>query len=633
MSASKQFLQSVWEAQGQSGYVFLAYKDEDQEWHDVPLEWPGKIQLPQDKVDLYFCPTVFSKPRRLAKYALPTRFLHADLDEVIPQSVVGVRPSIAWRTSNGRYQCLWSLTQSLDRKAMEKINQRLTYYTEADKGGWSITKVLRVPGSMNYKYRKAQSVRLLWQDQPDRLLKAGKIWQLVKNTKVPAGSVGIKKVKLPDMTPDAAYRKHRGSLPKRARELLRANQAVVGERSDRLWELECLLLEAGVPPEEVLILVRNTVWNKFSGSRRELPQLWAEIQKAASQVESGEPIKHQQPRRLDAYSEFMTRPTPQEIWTVEGIWSKEAHGLIAGEPKSYKSLIATDLSVAVASGTAFLGHFEVPETGPVIMIQEENNASMMKDRLEKITHARALMGHVSSNGSQSIKFQAPEDLPIYLMNNSNFDLTDEDDMEFLESEIKSKKPKLVVLDPIYLMVPGWDESSQQQVTPILRDLLSLKKEYDVGILIVHHYNKPRDDSPKAGGHRISGSSVFYRWFESALYVEKGSEPSTIKITPEHRGSPPVGAIHIDLDMGAMGELDYNLDVTIRKDEVVSARKALIECVSENKGITLNEAGDLLNISRARVKRLAERLPEIKMKQSKADGTQGRPPIRLYPVTF
>jgi hypothetical protein len=430
------------------------------------------------------------------------------------------------------------------------------------------------------------------------------------------------------MTAEAVYRQHKASIPKRAKELLRARKAAVGERSDRLWELERLLADVDIPPEEILLLVRDSVWNKYAGTRRELPQLWKEIQKAVS-LKTKKVELPEKEFQLTSYSKFLSTKVPNEVWTVEAIWSHQAHGLIAGEPKTYKSIVATDLAVSVASGTRFLGHFDVPKTGPVIIIQEENTPGMMKDRIEKIATSRHLMGHASMNGTGELHYKPPADLPISLMNNAGFNLTDEDHLEWLEQQIQQVKPSLVVLDPLYLMMPGVDENSAVALTPVLRNLLTLKQTYDVGILLIHHYNKPRSDEDRAPGNRISGSSVFYRWFESALYLEKGNSHGEVWMTPEHRGQAPTGRIHLEFDLGEMGEPVYHVDVEVRKVESNAIRKNMRDLVKSQPGITVSDAVEQLEISRDRVVRTAKRLGFV-IRKGRPDGSPGRPSLRIYP---
>jgi hypothetical protein len=634
------FLTSIWEAQGtdEEGYVFLSRKTPEGAWEDLALNHPvtdaARLVKPLARwkgSDIYFCPNVFSEPYRQKQHVLPSVWLYADLDESNPESLP-VAPTSAWKTSKRRYQCLWRSTKALPAKTHGVLNQRLTYLCDADKGGWSVTKVLRVPGTQNHKRANPEHVRLLWHDLQH--YRPTVLRDLVKGVKVGPMATGIQNVSLPDMTADAILHKHKQKMSKRTLELLRAKVAQVGERSDRLWELDCLLLDAGVSPEETLILVRETVWNKYAGTRRELDQLWVEVTKAKDHVTEPKFSPTAVLReKFQTYDEFLSTPVPSEVWTVEGVWSHDAHGLIAGEPKTFKSFVAMDLAVSVASGTKFLGHFEVPETGPVIMIQEENTPAMMKDRLEKITHSRGIGESAGMNGNGSdgvLEMKARDDLPIFLMNNAQFNLTDEDHLSFLEKLVQTHKPKLLILDPLYLMIPGLDENSAAEMGPTLRTLLALKQTHNVGILIVHHYNKPRVGEDRQPGNRISGTNAFYRWFESALYLEKGKAIGEVLMTPEHRGSVPRGAIKLEFDLGEMGDTEYHVDVT---HTVVSGtkelRKDLKDLIQESPGISVIEAGEALDISKFRVKRLAERLGyEIRLRDPK--GQAGRPGYGIFP---
>lgn len=628
------FLQSVWSAQPGTGFVFISYKLKgDGVWVDRPITWPHKVERTRKELnkalregtDVYFCPNLFSSNKRRLTDVKPSVWLYADLDPVNPSDLVLAATS-AWETSPSRYQCLWRVKVALNSKQHPTLNQRLTYLTEADKGGWSLTKVLRVPGTKNFKREEPVEGRLMWHDLQHYQVKT--VVAAVKGVKVLPGSIPARGLELPDMPADSVLHKYKERLPKRALKLLRAHTATVGERSDRLWELECLLLDSGLTPEEALILVRETVWNKYAGQRRELPQLWSEIQKAVKEVESRKLGTGEM--RLTSYSQFLAEKTPSQLWTVEGIWSHDAHGLIAGEPKTFKSFVATDLAISVASGTRFLNRFEVPETGPVIIIQEENTPAMMKDRLEKIATSRGLSGDMRSNGHQ-LTYSGPTDLPIFLMNNQRFNLTDEDHIKLLETWVKELRPRLVVLDPIYLMMPGVDENSAVGMTPVLRDLLTIKQRYNVGMLIVHHYNKPRDADERRPGNRISGSGVFYRWFESALYLEKGRTAGEVIMTPEHRGAAPGGSVHLEFDIGEMGEPDYHVDVEIKKEVGSGALRRLIkDRVTESPGITAQVLADELDVSKERLLRIVQRLENVKAYRAKPDGSPGRPPIILHP---
>lgn len=624
------FILKAWASQ-RGKYVFVSYKHQG-EWKDVALNGNrskilDKLRVPSG-ADLYFCFNSFQQPRRLEAAFEDSEYFYADLDEVDPRTLA-LRPTAAWQTSPGKYQCMWQCRTKLDTENHKRINQRLTYLTGADKGGWSVTKALRIPGTYNYKYGKPKKVKLLWDDGPIFSVKT--LVAAVRSVRVTGSVENLADLGLPEVTASSVLRTHRKKLSQRSLELLRAPKAIVGERSDRLWELECLLLNEGISPEETLILIRDTVWNKYAGQAREVSQLWKEVQKAKEHVdEEDDPIKALPGRRLrfDTLDEFMAREVPTERWTVEGIWSYDSHGVIAGEPKTFKSFISTELGVAVASGRPFLGRFEIPHRGPVWIIQEENTAQMMQDRLHKITMARGC------GGAKDGELVIPETLPIKLMSEQGFNLKDDEHIEFLESTLQRARqaketPKLLILDPLYMMVPGMNESDQKEVAEILGRLLKLKHEFGVGILIVHHYRKPKTDEDTAPGHRIAGSGVFYRWFQDALYLSKGREPGQVRMDLEHRGHAPTTGIFMEFDIGEMGENEYFVDVEVRKSDTGELRRTLKELLEAEKGngVRLGDAADLLGVSKDRVRTLIERMGYTLM-QSQADGTRGRPALMI-----
>jgi len=622
-----QFLHRVWEDQP-TGRKYLAWWDHsgDKKVFKHGLYKYGQKESDRPELptldDLYFCPNTFTD-KRSKDDALPSRWLYADLDEVNPEDLSLV-PTMAWETSPGRYQALWQLRKHLEPRVHEKVNKKLTYFCEADRGGWGLSKVLRVPGTTSLKRDEPYVVELLWDNGP--VYTAKSVWDEVKDTPTSGDVVGsLPELELIEgMTADAVLRKHRDKLNGAALRLINTHTVDANtDRSKQLWRLEKLLLEAGLPPEEVLLLVRETVWNKYRGQNRELRMLWTEIHKIKQQTnprtnrdaETFEPVRALQ---------FVRADLPPPSWLVEGIWSDTAHGFIAGAAKTYKSLVALDLSVSVASGTKFLGHFSVPVQGPVLYIQEENLASMMQDRVNKIMHSKGVKEHAEMNGS-ILHYNPGQDLPLYFVNNKSFHVTDEEQFEQLVGWVKANRPKLLVLDPFYLIAPTVDENSSREVAPVMNNLLRLKQDYDCGILIVHHYKKADPKNPVSGGERMSGTGVFHRWLESSLYLERvQGKPFTVKITPEHRNFPPQGVMHVEFEMGEIGDLEYRVHVEHKKEEVTELFTQFRELVADGGGkLLLTEASTVLGVSKDRVKRMTAKAGYKLMKQT-GTGGRGRP---------
>jgi hypothetical protein len=132
-----------------SGYLFVAARHVfNGKWIERSFEagdWVGMREFltahSADKYDLYFCPNVFGKPRRLARYAKPTPFAWCDADEADPLDF-RPQPTIAIETSTGRYQAIWEFERAVSASRAEAVSRHLTNTFDGDRGGWSITKML-----------------------------------------------------------------------------------------------------------------------------------------------------------------------------------------------------------------------------------------------------------------------------------------------------------------------------------------------------------------------------------------------------------------------------------------------------------------------------------------------------------
>lgn len=650
------FVHTVWKINGaferDGVWGFVARKDgtrwlQDELTPPKPLYAEAAGAVWEDTTDNgYFCPHLFRSGQRRDENhngrPARTRWLHADLDETDPRTIAP-RPTVAWETSPGRYQALWLLTEFIGPLEFRDLNAKLNYAVGADTNGWSITKMLRVPFTKSLKYDDPHFVRLLWLELA-REYRPKKIEKRVRHIPLSVAQAEMGDMPpLPDESADSILR--RLKLPSSTRMLIRARKTVVGQRSEKLWQLECSLLEAGATPIEAVVVVRHTVWNKFANTRRELPQLWTEVNKAnkyleekqeatkpASKVKS---TKRPHKRSLFVpYGKLMSTMPPSQLWLIESVWGYQGHGLIVGEPKTYKSLIAMDMAFSVATATPFLNTFPIPKKGPVILIQRENPDHLVQDRFRKMAYARGLGG--SYNGTRSngkaISVRLPTDAPIYsLPLNVPFDLREDDDLKMLRKEIKRLKPSLVVLDPLYRLAPGMDENDNAQVAVLLDRLMPLKFDLGVGLLIVHHMNKPQADEKRSPITRISGAGTFGRWFESALYLEKGREFGSVVMTPEHRMATPAGKIYVDILMGEIGDLDFDLEVQVVKEEIVSIKKRVRELINANSGIKVSDASRMLDLSPERLKRLISKMNDVAVRKGKPDGTPGRPSPRLYMV--
>src|SRR5207244_8415766 len=85
-------------------------------------------------------------------------------------------------------------------------------------------------------------------------------------------------------------------------------------------------------------------------------------------------------------------------WLIDQLWTAQAVGIIGGSPKSYKTWLALEMAVAVASGSACLQTFAVSSPGPVLLYAAEDSESALRLRLESLAqHHRLQLAYLDNS--------------------------------------------------------------------------------------------------------------------------------------------------------------------------------------------------------------------------------------------
>ncbi|MFA5543625.1 MAG: AAA family ATPase [Bacilli bacterium] len=632
----------TWQYQEKTGYIFISKKYRNI-WKDYSFKWPEQKQdlidryrlLSQSESDLYWCPMVFNKPRRLEEYTLPGNTLFADLDYVTPEEC-SIKPSVAWKSSTNRYQALWYLNQSLNQEEFQQINRKLTYSIGADKGGWDLTQVLRIPGTYNYKYSPPVKGQLLWFDQ-ETLYNKETFLKLPNNPETGSSSEADTILSFIQL-----LSKHRKKINSKVSRLLQYPESRVerGKRSDTLWYIESELVKAEIPLEDIALLIKGSAWNKYRGRKDEMKRIMTEISKVYNdkveespilddELEESEDLVHTLPW-ID-FQTVMAGVKSLPGWLVKDIWLRRSHGMIAGEPKTFKSTLSLDMAISVASGRPFLGKFPVGEVGPVMIIQNENADWIIKDRMEKILANRGIIGEVREVDKRLFKIKFAPELPIAFLNNYGYSFSDPLHRDALEQAIEQVKPVLVIFDPLYLMFEG-EINSAKELNPVLQWLLELRNTYNTAIQLIHHWNKGGASS--RGGQRMLGSTTLHGWNESALYTrfigesQETENASKIIIEREYRAAGIMPKLEVDIQMGKMYDPLYvpKIQETFSKQSQVTD---LMDLLSQYpKGLSIAQAAEELGISRRALTNLVD---ESRGRVSVVTGPKNRPRIKLKEV--
>lgn len=640
MREAIKFLNHIFSQQCEPGdYVILAAKGK-KFWKDVPIKF-GKdfgeklkeffdTYPPQD-YDLYWSPMPFSQPKRQNQYSIDTKFMAQDIDECEDPSTLDPKPSYIWESSPNKYQGLWELDRYIDEPEYTPLNKALAAHIGCD-DCFDFAHVYRIPGTINHKYKNTPAVGLPSHTKavykPKNLRKAvGGVTttstQKESTSDAPAAS---EKGKLTERKIYAKY-----SIPKKVRDLLALESLGGVDRSGTIWYVENSLHELGMTPQEIIYLIKNSVFNKYKGRRDEDSRIRKELEKIISGEIPDPGHEESSLMRTSNYEEVMGNCNTFEGWLVKGFWGRRSHGIVAGMPKCFKSTLVHDLVISVASGQPFLGKFPVLEPGPVIVVQNENADYIMKDRTEKIILDRGLVGEAERITTKKLRVEFPPDLPITFINQQGFTLSNEDHRRQIEALIRDIKPVLVVFDPLYLMFEG-DLNSSKELNPVLNWLLGLKTEYKTSVMVIHHYNKGSNQQAIRGGARMAGSVMLYGWVESAWYLTKTDEDeegppnqgvdlaessgsSTITLTREFRMAGNYPDLDIHFEMGEIGNPSYRVTVRAAGEPHVTIKTLEDEVLgilgNSNAPVTKRALRESLGVDMAAIRKALDNLIKSK----------------------
>lgn len=445
----------IWKSQP-GAFFCVSSKSASGDWRDTffkrsELKQADEFIEDNKDKDLYFCPHGFTEKRRKEEFAVMPSLLWADLDEADPREV-DIKPTVAIESSPGRYVGLWFIDTALDDK---ETNKRLSYFLDADHGGWDITQVLRIPGTTNYKYKSTPRVRTLWTDGPVYTLK-----EIKKQLPVPE--------EVEDDDAQEIYAKYEKNMePWLRRELLKGSPTP-GKRSEMMWKLANSLVEMGISQDECFTLLKASPWNKFQGRDN---QLRKEIKRAGGKKFKTK--KHSEESSSDY--KFLTRPMSEvEEEEIDWIWypylARGELSILEGDPGLGKSYLAQMISLAIVDGDRLPSVKRMPPVqGKVAYFDLENSAgSVTKKRL-------------AYNGCENLEDYYQEEEP--------FSIDDEERFEAVLKAIETLKPTLVVFDTLNTYIGKADIHKSSETQQAFAHFREIAKRFNCSVLVLRHLTK------------------------------------------------------------------------------------------------------------------------------------------------
>jgi hypothetical protein len=423
--------------------------------------------------DLYWCPHGLSRKSRKEDAAVLGKLLYADLDAADPRKITP-KPTIAWETSPGRYAGIWLI----DRPMTKELNRALTYHVGADPSGWDLGQVLRIPGTVNYKYDSEPKVKTLWDDAPTHTFR--EVERLTRWSS-PAPKSG---------NAASTYAKYEKKLPPWLRaELRRTSTPSPGKRSEMIWKIEHALLEAGCSSDEAFNLVKSSVWNKFKGRHNEDKQLKREMDKIRD-----EHFGEQPPSSETHIEYFKTSIAEVEEENIDWIWrGRLARGeltIVEGDPglgKSYLvQMIARHLCDGLPLPDMTADDKKALKPGKVLYFDMENSSgSVTKPRL------------VDNGIKNEFNFYQDEGF---------FSIDDEEAKVAVEEAVKKHGPLMVVFDTLNTYIGKADTHKSSEAQQAMMWFRYLGREYGCAVVVLRHLTK--SSGKEKALYRGQGSIAF-----------------------------------------------------------------------------------------------------------------------------
>lgn len=205
------------------------------------------------------------------------------------------------------------------------------------------------------------------------------------------------------------------------------------------------------------------------------------------------------------------KPVPERKQVVDGMVPSGTVTLLGGDGGTGKSLLALQLSAAVATGGAWLGRSVT--AGPVVYISAEDDHAELHRRLSDVTRAAGLQ--FTDLGKLVIRSLAGKDALLASIPASNGPLKPTDLFKELNYCMGVNEPVLVVLDTLADLFPG-NENDRAQARQFIGMLRGLAIEYDCAVVLLSHPSLSGMNS----GTGTSGSTGWNNSVRSRLYLER-----------------------------------------------------------------------------------------------------------------
>jgi hypothetical protein len=366
--------------------------------------------------------------------------------------------------SGGGFHLYWQLKEPVLQEGISQVEgilRRLATYFDGDKAATDSSRILRIPGTLNYKYK------------PPRL--------------VTARSAIDHEYNLSDfdfLPPGETQTEGGKAVHPKGWEMELLGGVTEGQRNNAITRLAGRYLGKGLSRQEVLPILLD------ANSRFKPPLFRDEVERTLDSIIKthfrGPPKKiedkERDPRRihyqlttLDDVFEY-----PEPTYLIEPILIEGTVSVLGAFTGTGKSITALSIMKSLLTGEPLWGKYPVTKTGHILLVDEETPQSFLRERIRKMGFTRGL--------------------PFFFLHFQDVRLDRDDCFNALMEKIEEVTPILVVIDSLIRVHRAKEDDSSQMSQVIGR----LRKIANSGttVLVIHHHRK--GEGPLA--QKLRGSS-------------------------------------------------------------------------------------------------------------------------------
>ncbi len=271
---------------------------------------------------------------------------------------------------------------------------------------------------------------------------------------------------------------------------------------------------------------------------------------------------------------LLTEDLPPREDVLGSVLPSGGLGLLAGAPKSGKTILALGLALAVCRGERFLDF--ATRQGPVLVLSGEGGPQLLKERL----------GKMAGNDRRGL-----DRLHLWWPEKRNLRLDKDEDRAALVQACKKREIGLLIVDPL-VRHHSQDENSTRDMAALMACLAEVRQRAETAILLVHHTRKGGRDSKTGSAQEARGSSVLHGEVDAALVLERRRATGDFLLHSELRWAAEPGPLLLALD-------EQTLRFTVTGRVKPRARRVpeeeALRCLRQAGEVTSKAFGELLGV--------------------------------------